>query len=78
MKRIQLLTMAMIAVALGAGAMIKSYSSAGLLAAPRQPLPITQPAIAAHSATMPIVVPAVAIEYFAGTGDEGNGSWIRP
>jgi hypothetical protein len=82
MKRIKLLTIAGIVVALGAGATIKSFTSAGVFAAPRKAFPIPQPAGTAHSATMPILVPAEAIdptaEYFVRTGEGFNGSSIRP
>jgi hypothetical protein len=77
-----LLAMATIVIALGAGAAAKSYTSAGLFAVPRQALPIRQTASTAHSATMPILVPAEAVdptaEFFVRTAERTNGSWTRP
>jgi hypothetical protein len=83
MRRLQLLTIVMIVIALGAGAAIKSYSSASLFAAPRQALPIPQPASTAQSATMPIViVPPEAVDptamLYLRTRDGSDGSRIRP
>ena len=82
MRKIYLLAMAMIVIALGAGATIQSHTSAGSLAAPQQAVPILQPASMADSATMPILVPAEAIDptadYFVRTGDLSNASSIRP
>jgi hypothetical protein len=81
MKRIQLLAVAVIVIALGAGATVKSFTSANPFAEPRQGFPVPQPANTAHSPTMPILVPAEAVDptaaYFAGTGDGSNGFWIR-
>jgi hypothetical protein len=83
MKRLQLLTIVMIVIALGAGAAIKSNTSANSLAVPRQAVPTAQPATTAHSATMPIViVPIEAVDptarLFMETGDGSNGSRNRP
>lgn len=82
MKRIRPLTVAAIVIALGAGAMMASFASADLLAVPRQALPITYPAGMAHSPTMPIVVPAEAVDptaaYFVRMAERVNGSQVRP
>jgi hypothetical protein len=82
MRRVHLLAVAMIAIALGAGATVKSDTSARLLPATRQALPIPQPAGTAQSGTMPIViVPAEAVDptamLYLETGDGSNGSSIR-
>jgi hypothetical protein len=83
MRRIQLLIMAMIAIAVGAGATINSYTSEGIFAAPLQTLPNPQPARTAHSADMPIAtIPAEAVDptamLYRGTGDGSNDSLNRP
>ena len=79
MRKLQLLTALTILVVLGTGATIKLDTSANL-AAPRQALPSSQRASTAPLATMQIV-PAPVIdpkaEFFVGTGDRSNGSWIR-
>jgi hypothetical protein len=81
MRKLQLLTIVTIVIALGASATVKSYTSASSLAAPRQARPTPQAASLAQPATMPIVVPVEAIDptakYFMGTGD-GNNGWTRP
>jgi hypothetical protein len=59
MRRLQLLTIVTIAIALGAGATIKSYS-ASTSPAPRQADPVLL--TASPTATMPIVVPAEAVD----------------
>jgi hypothetical protein len=81
MKRIHPLTVAAIVIALDAGATIASFASADLLTA-RQALPIPHPAGTAHSAIMPIVVPAEAVDptaaYFVRMAERVNGSQVRP
>jgi hypothetical protein len=81
MRWLQLLTTVTILIVVGASAMIKSDALSISLAAPRQALLFPQRASAARPATMQIV-PAPVIdpkaEFFLGTGDGSNGSWIRP
>ena len=83
MKKVNSRTMALVLIVLLAGVAIKSFGHASSSAPTRHAnaIPTRTDAGDARTPTMKIIpAPTIDVhaEFFVGTGDGSNGSWIRP